>query len=129
VIEGTLRTLLIALDAVVAHTATPGGVAMATGIERFPPEWLARTPFHSYRIPGALLAALVGGSAAVATALLIANRQAGALASIVAGLILAGWIAIEVRVLTQPATPTRTETTYFASGIAIAVLAFALLLA
>lgn len=128
-IEGTLRMVLIAFNAVVALTATAGGLAMATGIERFPPEWLARTPFHSYRIPGALLAALVGGSAALATALLIADRHLGALASIAAGLILAGWIAIEVRVLTQPAAPTGTETVYFAAGVAIAVLGFALLLA
>lgn len=62
--------VLLTLDAFVALTALGGGVALVAGLEegRFPLEWLRGTPFTSYTLPGLLLAALVGGSAAVAEA-------------------------------------------------------------
>jgi hypothetical protein len=62
---GILRGTLLALDGAVALTAIPGGVALAVGAEdqRYPTAWLRRTPFRTYRVPGALLSELVRGSA------------------------------------------------------------------
>ncbi len=67
-----IRVVLIGLDLVVALSAICGGVALATGLEskRFAPSLLEGTPYHSYRPPGLILAIAVGGSAAVALALM-----------------------------------------------------------
>ena len=122
-----LRTMLAVLDLFVGLTAVGGGLAMAAGIDRrVDPAWLNGTPFRSYRLPGALLATLVGGSALVAFAVLLVDEGPGAIVSVVAGAILAGWIAVEVRVLDQPSAPTATESLYFTIGVVMMLLGLAI---
>ena len=121
-----VRGVLTALDAVVGLTALGGGVSLMTGIDAFPASWLEGTPFSSYVVPGLILATAVGGSAIVAAIAVAAGRRFGALASIVAGVVLMGWISGEVLLLKQPSAPTWIECMYFSAGIAIAGLALVL---
>jgi hypothetical protein len=117
------RRALVAVDAFAAVTAVSGGIALATGFEgdRFPDAWLAGTPFHSYRVPGLLLAGLVGGSATGAAATLRSPR-AGGWASLLAGGVLMSWIGGEIRLLKQPVYGTWTERFFFSVGLMMAVL-------
>jgi hypothetical protein len=121
-----VRVVLIVLDAVVGVTAVGGGVALAAGLEgqRYPVAWLEGTPFGSYLVPGLILAVAVGGSAASAAVLTATAPGVGARVSALAGVILMGQIAGEVRVLKQPIT--WIEVVYFAIGSAMVALGLAL---
>ncbi len=89
---------LIALELLVAVTAIGGGIALALGLEgeRFPLGWLAGTPFGDYLVPGLLLAVLVGGTATGAAMAHLRRSPIGARVSLVAGVVLVGWIFGEV---------------------------------
>ncbi len=121
-----VRIALVAVDAFVALTAIGGGLALAFGLEtrRLPVEWLKRSPFHSYRIPGLILAVVVGGGAAVATVAALRGAYVGGLASILAGALLMGQILGEMVVLDQPDQPSGIEIFYFAVGLLMTALGF-----
>jgi hypothetical protein len=116
------RLVLLAVDGLVALAAIGGGVAMLTGLDKFPAAWLEGTPFSSYVIPGLLLAAFVGGSAGVATATLLVARNWSGQASIVAGAVLMGWLVGEVLILKQPSAPSPTEVLFFVIGLIMLAL-------
>jgi hypothetical protein len=127
------RVALTVIGGFVALTAVGGGIALATGAEgdRFPADLLAGTPFRSYLIPGLILAVVVGGSAAVATTATLRSPEAGARASLLAGVILMGWIVGEIVILRAPAVrltrpsiavPSWVEAVYFALGLVLVVL-------
>jgi hypothetical protein len=120
-VVGLLRVALLALDGAVALTAVPGGVALAVGAEdeRYPTDWLRRTPFRTYRVPGVLLSGLVGGSAALAATQLLRHGDAGAAWSVPAGVILVGWIGAEIVLLDQPDPGSGVELGYLAAGCAM----------
>jgi hypothetical protein len=92
--EDPPRVALLAVDAFAAVTAVGGGLALVTGLEgdRFPADWLRGTPFSSYVVPGLILAGVVGGSAAVAAAATLRSPRAGGRISMLAGMIMIGWI-------------------------------------
>ena len=115
---------LIVLDAAVAATAIGGGLALAAGLEdqRFPRSMLHRTPFPDYRIPGVLLAGGVGGCAAAALAEQLSPARQGGGWSVVAGVVLGGWLLGEIALLDQPQAPTPVEVAYLAAGGAMAGL-------
>lgn len=117
-----MRVALFVVDVFVALTAIGGGIALATGLEanRFPVDWLRGTPFSSYMIPGLILTVVVGGSAAVAAVATLRSPDAGALASILAGVVMMGWIVGEILILTQHSW---LEAVYFAIGLMMVVLA------
>jgi len=94
-------TLFVA-DVFIALTAVFGGITVATGVDKFPAGWLARTVFSSYLIPGLILAVVVGGSATAAAVATLRSRDAGALSSMLAGAILLGWLVGE-RLILPPA--------------------------
>jgi hypothetical protein len=80
---------------------------------------LARSPFASYLVPGIVLFVVVGGTLAMAAwAEMRRWPQAGWL-SVVAGAVLAGWIAVQVALigLGQPMQPS-----LFVAGVVIAGL-------
>jgi hypothetical protein len=56
---GGVRVALVTLDVFVAVSAIGGGIAVATGVDRFPAAWLSGTPFRSYLFPGLILATWV----------------------------------------------------------------------
>ena len=96
-----------------ALSAIGGGIALqlgtyqdgvlieAGGRARFPLEWLQHTPFSDYTIPALILTIGVGGSSLIAAVLVFTGREEGVLASVVAGLIMAGFIVVEVVMLKQ----------------------------
>jgi len=93
--------ILFVASVFVAFTAIAGGLTLATGVDKFPAEWLAVTPFRSYLIPGLILAVIVGGSATAAALAMLQKSSTGAIASILAGGILLGWLLGE-RVILPP---------------------------
>jgi hypothetical protein len=118
--------LLMFLDVFVALSAVAGGLGLAGGTETFPREWLEGSPFNSYVVPGLILAFVVGGAAAVAAIVLIRLPTVGALLSMLAGLVLLGWIAGEVLLLHQNGAATSprstTELVYATVGLAMVLL-------
>jgi hypothetical protein len=115
----TPRIAVIVIDVFVALTAVGGGIALVAKTDWFPLQWLEGTPFRSFLIPGLILAAFVGGSAAVATIAAILDSDAGALTSIVAGVIMMGWIAGQLHLLKQQSW---LHAVYFAAGLAMVAL-------
>ncbi|MFB3739430.1 MAG: hypothetical protein ACE14W_10775 [Candidatus Velamenicoccus archaeovorus] len=122
-----MRFALLLVDAFVALTAIGGGITLAAGLEgdRFPLDWLERTPFDSYVIPGVILAVAVGGSAAAATATTVLAPAAGGWVSVAAGFVLLGQIGGELALLRQPIS--RTEVLYF--GVSATMMTLGLLVA
>jgi len=117
-----IRIVVGVLTAFVALTAIGGGAALVSGLEadRFPLAWLDGTPFTSYTGPGLILALIVGGSALIATLITFRGRQSGAGSSMVSGVLLAGFVAVEALILKQiPHGPTAMEIIYFVVGAAI----------
>jgi hypothetical protein len=124
------RVVIGVLAAFVALTAIGGGMAMLVGADQFPLAWLRGTPFRDYTVPALVLAVVVGGSSLVAAVAVFAGRQVGALAAMAAGVLLAGYIIVEVLTLKQvPPGPTPTEGLYLGLGLAMCGLAAALWLA
>jgi len=122
-----LRVALFIADLFVALTAIGGGIALLAGLEsseRVPPEWLHGTPFGNYVIPGLILSVVVGGSAAIATFATYVSRSTGGAVSILAGVLLMGFIGVEVAILDQPTRWTGTEVVYFITGFVMILLGF-----
>lgn len=120
-----LRMVLALLTGFIALTASGGGIALSVGLEdsRFPLDWLRGTPFPDYTIPALILAVVVGGSALVACILVLRRHRRRFLASVVAGVIMMGYIAVEYLILRQePPGPTSIEMFYFALGALIVAL-------
>ena len=116
-----IRIAIGVLTGFIALTAIGGGIAMLVGAEadRFPLEWLQGTPFKDYTIPALLLTLAVGGSSLTASATAFTGRKVGALAAMTAGLIMVGYIVVEVLILKQvPPGPTVIEYLYFGLGLA-----------
>lgn len=88
---------LAGLDAIIAFLALWGGVQLASGAVGFqlPTAWIAPLGLHSWLLPGIALIVVIGGPmAAAAVASWVGVRHA-AEASIGAGVILMGWLALE----------------------------------
>lgn len=98
-----LDTLLLGLNAFVAVSAIAGGGALVLRpggeLLGLSPDLLTGSPFDTYRVPGVILA-LVVGVTALAAAVYQRRRSAWAApASLVAGAVLTGWIGIQVLML------------------------------
>ncbi|HAN19798.1 MAG: hypothetical protein A2X13_12510 [Bacteroidetes bacterium GWC2_33_15] len=119
-----LRIILIGFEFFVALTAIGGGIAILTGKDKFPLEWLEGSLFSTYTIPALLLLIIVGGSALGAAISLLANHIYSQFISLLSGLFLLGYIVIEVIILKQiPPGPTPIEIFYLVLGILITGLA------
>lgn len=125
-----VRIIIGVLAGFIALTAIGGGIAILTGVDEFPLEWLGGTPFSDYTIPALLLAIVVSGRSLIAAVTIFIGRKVGVLASMTAGLIMAGFIVVEVLILKQvPPGPTLIESIYFGLGLVIFGLAVYLWLA
>jgi hypothetical protein len=108
-----IRIAIGMLEAFIALSAIGGGIVLllgtyhdgilieAGGRGQFPLEWLQNTPFSDYTIPALILAVGVGGSSLLAAVLVFTGREEGELASIAAGLIMAGFTVVEAVMLKQ----------------------------
>lgn len=113
--------LLIGLHGFTAVGALYGGIGLMTTGLQIPAEWLAPTPFDSWVIPGIALLTIV---AAPMTVGLIAQWRQWPTAdrwSLLAGLLLVGWIVVQVLIIQRfhPLQPTM-----FVIGAAITALAW-----
>jgi hypothetical protein len=60
---------------------------------------LAGSPFRSYLVPGIILIAVVGVAPLLAAAIIVRRQAIAPLAAVAAGLMLIGWISVEMVVL------------------------------
>lgn len=94
---------LIAALAATGLLAIVGGLLLAAAPDghllRLSPDLLVGTPFASYRVPGLILLFVVGGTQLAAAAAVQRHDPRGLRAALVAAIILAGWIAIQVVIL------------------------------
>jgi hypothetical protein len=128
-----VRIAIGVLEAFIALSAIGGGIVLLAGtyqngvlIEaggrgQFPLAWLQNTPFSDYTIPALVLAIGVGGSSLLAAVTIFTGHEVGVLASVVAGLVMAGYIVVEVVMLKQGIS--WIEGLYFGLGLLISGLA------
>jgi hypothetical protein len=92
-----VRSALIVVEAFVALGAIAGGIALLTGVfaQGIPVAWLVGTPFKDYTIPGLLLAVVIGGGVLLAAATVFIRREWAVLVSVVAGISMVGFEAVE----------------------------------
>jgi hypothetical protein len=118
-----MRFALFVLDLSAAVSAILGGIFVAANVDAFPRAWLSGSPFSDYFVPGLILAVVVGGSAAIAALATARSGRRGPIASVVAGLILVGWIAGELVLLNQNSASTSprslVEPVYLVVGLAM----------
>lgn len=120
------RWLLITTEVIVALNAVGGAIWGLRDAKDVPREWLEGTPFDSYVMPSlVLLIAIGGGMGAAVTALLINHRFAPEL-SIAAGLILIGWIVVQVLMIAPNGGVSWLQPTMLAVGALVAALGWQL---
>ncbi len=95
-VQPMTRIGLVVLNAFVAFTAIFGAIFVVPTI---PLEWLKHGPFTDYTVPALTLGILVGGSSSLAAVLLLIRPWAGALATIVAGVMIIGFEIVEIGVV------------------------------
>ena len=119
-----LRILIGMITGFIALTAIGGGIAILSGVDRFPLVWLQGTPFTNYTIPALLLTIAVGGSSLSACISIFRNLRVGIILSLAAGMIMVGFIVTEVLILKQtPPGPTAIEKVYVVLGCVTFLLA------
>ncbi|MCM2322373.1 MAG: hypothetical protein NDJ90_03830 [Oligoflexia bacterium] len=102
-----------------ALNAFGGGYYGMSGAPEVPTEWLRGTPFRDYFIPSLILFCVVGGAFLLAGTAVLARLRFARTASFAAGLIVLGWIIVQVSMIgyvswMQPVT--------FAAGILVLAL-------
>ena len=120
------RWLLITTEVIVGVNAVGGAIWGLRGAKDVPREWLEGTPFDSFVVPSLiLLIAIGGGMGAAATALLINHRLAPEL-SIAVGLILIGWIVVQVLMIAPNGGVSWLQPAMLAAGVLVALLGWQL---
>jgi hypothetical protein len=108
-IDRWARGLLIGILALGALSALGGGVYGASGAPGVPRELLRDTPFDDFVVPSVVLMVIVGGAMLAGAIALLARAPHARTIAIGAGVILLGWIAVQVAMIgyvswMQPAT-------------------------
>ncbi|HEV2195065.1 MAG TPA: hypothetical protein VGR55_05765 [Candidatus Acidoferrum sp.] len=93
---GRLLLVLLVLNGL---GGVAGGIALMKNVMPFPEVWLQHTPFQSYFVPGLILCLVVGGGHLVAAFILLWRTSVARIASLIAGLVLMGWMAGELRLI------------------------------
>jgi hypothetical protein len=93
------RWLLIALEVVIGVNAVYGGIGLMVNGLGMPADWLDGTPLDSWTAPGVLLLALVAVPMSIAAIGESVRWRLAYRSSVTAGLVLVGWIAVQVLVL------------------------------
>jgi len=125
-----IRIALFVIEAFIGLSAIQGGIALLRGAfdQVVPVAWLAGTPFSDYTIPALVLVIVVGGSALLAAATVFIHREWAVLVSVLAGLLMVGYLVVEVvsldskvgNVLPSVLVP---QLLYFVLGLAVFGLA------
>jgi hypothetical protein len=93
------RFLLGSVLAFLALNAFGGGYYAMAGAEGVPVEWLAGSGFSTYFVPGLILFAVVGGSAALAAVAVFARHSSGPELARGAGWVLVAWLVVQVAIV------------------------------
>ena len=93
------RAVAVALHGIVGVNALAGAWYALGGAPGVSTDWLARTPFHDYRIPGAILGTVVAGSQLDAAAAYARRAPDAGTRAGVAGAVLLGWIGIQLALI------------------------------
>jgi hypothetical protein len=116
-----LYASLIILTIFLAFTTVLGGIALLTGWIPMDEKMLAGSIFPDYTLPGLALALIAGGSATLASILLLRKSRFAILFSIAAGIVIMFFEFVEVLTIGAPAGLTRTlQAFYFGLGTFIA---------
>ena len=109
----------------IAVSAAAGAVGLVGGGLPFPAEWLDGTRFSNYIGPGIILGVVIGGSALLASVLVLRDHPWALPVTFVAGMIQVGWIAGEVLLVgTYGAVMLWLQVIYGAAGALLAALAY-----
>jgi hypothetical protein len=102
-LRSAVRWLLVVLTLFNAVSAIPAGISFLLRPDGSwlgtPLEMLQGSPFSDFRVPGLVLALGVGGSSLAAGFLLLGRKALGAAAALGAGVVLAGWIGVQVMMI------------------------------
>jgi hypothetical protein len=115
---------LVLLELFIAANAVWGGIMLMTDSWKLSHEWLDHTFFDSWFLPGVALLLVIGGSQLAAAATLLARRSYAREVSIAAGLVMVGWIVVQLAWM-QVFHPVM-QPTLFVAGVVITVLAWRL---
>jgi hypothetical protein len=120
-----IRKVLIILISFLALNAIGGGIGLLTGLNVPPLVFLDGSPFSSYILPGLALLILVGGTAALASILIVRNHRhawTGAVASAIAVVV---FEIVEVIYIGSPEGIARNlQIFYFSYGVILGILGF-----
>ena len=115
-----VHVLLTVLAGVLGLSAVPGGITLLVGFYAPPVEQLKGSVFTDFTIPGITLLLFVGGSAVLATVLLVRRSRFGALSAALAGAIVMSFEFVEVLAIGSPAGPARVmQLLYFGIGLGL----------
>src|SRR5215472_9695249 len=100
-----IRITLCAIEAFTGIGALYGGISILTGAfdKWFSLAWLQGTPFSDYTIPGLVLTIVLGGGMLLAAASIFIQREWTVLVSMAMGIVLLGWIGVEVAIIDRNA--------------------------
>jgi hypothetical protein len=98
--DGALRGLAL-LQGLLAVGAVDGGVGLIVGTPGFvmPVDWLVPAPWGRSVVLGCLLVVLAGGALGCGAVLAWFENRRAPVAALVSGLVLAGWVAVQLVVL------------------------------
>ncbi|HTP00793.1 MAG TPA: hypothetical protein VMJ64_05415 [Anaerolineales bacterium] len=115
---------LVVLTGLLSLSGLAGGIGLLFNLNAPPVEQLGNSVFKDYAVPGLSLFFLVGGSALLATVLLVRKSRYGALSANTAGVIIMFFEFVEVLVIGSPAGVARSlQIIYFGLGTLISVFA------
>ncbi|MDD7967970.1 hypothetical protein [Actinomycetospora lemnae] len=93
------RRVLVLLEGLLGASAVYGGIGLLTGTLGMSDAWLAGTPFTSWRWPGIALLLVVAVPMLAAAVLELRRHHLAPSASVVAGVLQVGWIAVQLLVM------------------------------
>jgi len=93
------RRALVLLEALLGASAVYGGFGLLTGTLGMSDAWLAGTPFTSWLVPGIALLLVVAAPMLAAAVLEIRRHHLAPTASVLAGVLQVGWIAVQLLVM------------------------------
>ncbi len=123
-----LRPVLIGLTGFLSLSAIPGGLMLLAGIYAPPVEQLQGSVFRSFAVPGLALLLVVGGSALLATVLLVRRDRLGPLWAGFSGVTVMAFEFVEVLAIGAPPGPSLVmQILYFSLGLALVCLSLLLM--
>ena len=93
------RPTLVVLELLLGASAVYGGVGLLTGTLGMSDDWLAGTPFASWLVPGVALLLIVAVPMLGAALLEVRRHRLAPTASVLAGVLQVGWIAVQLLVM------------------------------